>query len=317
MFKPLPHPATECPFYRGGWQNFLVATQPDADRQARADDLDYPTIDDVSRPRSPRPARSSYLGDIKQAGAREILIDQNGNTLYYGIHVNQAFADFIHQNSLETPNGAPQDYPNDPATEEPVLPARASSSSSPPGSWSRATAPRSPPQTAGLHQHEDHRPDAEPGSPTHGTAHHRGPHSAAPGHGAAARDPRRLHAAGPPGVHLGQLRAQHRGTRPTPAPPTASATWRRSFDGDEPDDADTTEPHRDHAGRRDRTTTCSTRRAPRPTRPERRSISETDLHLVGQKFMNPDMHPAVDARSTACSRRRSRTPPTPTTRSPR
>ena len=30
LFQPLPHPAGECPFYRGAWQNFLVATQPDA-----------------------------------------------------------------------------------------------------------------------------------------------------------------------------------------------------------------------------------------------------------------------------------------------
>src|SRR5262245_59757694 len=28
LFKPLPHPAGECPFYRGGLQTFLIATQP-------------------------------------------------------------------------------------------------------------------------------------------------------------------------------------------------------------------------------------------------------------------------------------------------
>ncbi len=39
MFQPLPHPATECPFYRGGWQNFLVATQPDADGRPALLDL--------------------------------------------------------------------------------------------------------------------------------------------------------------------------------------------------------------------------------------------------------------------------------------
>jgi len=31
LFQPLPHPSGECPFYRGAWQNFLVATQPDAE----------------------------------------------------------------------------------------------------------------------------------------------------------------------------------------------------------------------------------------------------------------------------------------------
>jgi len=45
MFKPLPHPAGECPFYRGGWQNFLIATQPDANGTPAI--RFYPTIDDV------------------------------------------------------------------------------------------------------------------------------------------------------------------------------------------------------------------------------------------------------------------------------
>jgi hypothetical protein len=28
LFEPAPHPETECPFYRGAWQNFLIATEP-------------------------------------------------------------------------------------------------------------------------------------------------------------------------------------------------------------------------------------------------------------------------------------------------
>jgi hypothetical protein len=47
-------------------------------------------------------AQRAWLGDIKQAGGRQILIDQNGHTIYYGIHVNQAFADFIAANGLRT-----------------------------------------------------------------------------------------------------------------------------------------------------------------------------------------------------------------------
>ena len=93
QFLPVPHPAGECPFYRSGWQNFLVAMQPDAAGVPAL--LKYPTIDQVFEHAVPRPANRSYLGDIKQAGGREILIDQNGNSLYYGIHVNQAFKDFI------------------------------------------------------------------------------------------------------------------------------------------------------------------------------------------------------------------------------
>ncbi|HKE14667.1 MAG TPA: hypothetical protein VKB80_07375 [Kofleriaceae bacterium] len=100
QFKPLPHPATECPFYRGGWQNFLVAMQPDAD--GRPAMLSYPTIDTMFEPALPRAETRSELGDIRQAGGRQVLIDQNGNSLYYGIHVNQAYADFLDAHGLHT-----------------------------------------------------------------------------------------------------------------------------------------------------------------------------------------------------------------------
>jgi hypothetical protein len=103
MFKPLPHPAGECPFYRGGWQNFLIATQPDAKGVPAI--RFYPTIDDVFKPAKPHGANRSWLGDIKQAGGRAILIDQNGRTIYYGIHVNPAFVNFVKANHLETAQG--------------------------------------------------------------------------------------------------------------------------------------------------------------------------------------------------------------------
>jgi hypothetical protein len=103
MFKPLPHPAGECPFYRGGWQNFLIATQPDANGTPAI--RFYPTIDDVFKPAKPHGANRSWLGDIKQAGGRQILIDQNGHTIYYGIHVNQDFVKFVQANHLDTAKG--------------------------------------------------------------------------------------------------------------------------------------------------------------------------------------------------------------------
>jgi hypothetical protein len=100
MFMPLPHPTTECPFYRGGWQNFLLAMQPDAAGMPAI--LSWPTIDTTFTSRFKHPANRSYLGDVKQAGRREILIDQNGNSLYYGIHMNEAFRQFIADNDLKT-----------------------------------------------------------------------------------------------------------------------------------------------------------------------------------------------------------------------
>jgi hypothetical protein len=123
MFKPLPHPTTECPFYRGGWQNFLLATQPvDAKGTPAFVTEAYKTIDDVFTPRVAHGPNRSFLGDIKQAGLRETLIDRNGNTLYYGIQVNQAFSDFIHVNQLET-SAAIQAYSKDAVKKNLFFPA--------------------------------------------------------------------------------------------------------------------------------------------------------------------------------------------------
>jgi hypothetical protein len=110
MFNPLPHPATECPFYRGSWQNFLVATQPDD--MGRPAFLSYPTIDTLFQSAKPKAANRSVLGLIKQAGGRQILIDQNGRSLYYGINANKAFADFVTRNNLRTRQGIEQADPN-------------------------------------------------------------------------------------------------------------------------------------------------------------------------------------------------------------
>jgi hypothetical protein len=110
MFKPLPHPTTECPFYRGGWQNFLIATQPDPTGKPALVTDQFPAADSIFTPKNAPTGTLSYLGDVKQAGLRETLIDQNGNTLYYSIQVNPAFADFIKQNGLTT-SKAIQAYP--------------------------------------------------------------------------------------------------------------------------------------------------------------------------------------------------------------
>jgi hypothetical protein len=110
LFKPLPHPAGECPFYRGGWQNFLIATQPDA--QGVPAIRSFATIDDTFVHSKALPANRAWLGDIKQAGGRQILVDQNGNSLYYGIHFNKAFVDFVNKNNLRTKDGIVNADPN-------------------------------------------------------------------------------------------------------------------------------------------------------------------------------------------------------------
>lgn len=107
MFLPAPHPDTECPFYRGAYQNYLVAMQPGANGVPAI--ASYATIDDAfvsATPHAPRnTAGRAWLGAVRQAGYRSVLVDQDGHTLYYGIHMNQAFVDFIRANNLQTVNG--------------------------------------------------------------------------------------------------------------------------------------------------------------------------------------------------------------------
>jgi hypothetical protein len=114
LYKPLPHPASECPFYRGGWQNFLVATQPDA--QGRPALQGYATVDDLFTSATPHARRDTamraWLGDIKQAGGRQILIDTSGHAIYYGIHVNQGYVDFINAHNLKTIDAVKNADPN-------------------------------------------------------------------------------------------------------------------------------------------------------------------------------------------------------------
>jgi hypothetical protein len=114
LFQPPAHPGPECAFYQEGFQNFLIATQPNAAGDPAL--VAYPTIDDVFTRNKALPpgalapagahrgtASRAWLGSVKQAGLRAIVVDQNGHTLYYGIHLNQAFVDFVNANGLTTP----------------------------------------------------------------------------------------------------------------------------------------------------------------------------------------------------------------------
>lgn len=143
MFLPAPHPDSECPFYRGVYQFFLKATEPDANgRPAFMNPSLYPNLlnafsypsalqsgfqvdtgdlsgDPTKSPdpyvnpsataaatiRSGPPTGLTQLGIIHQAGPRQIFVDQNGHTLYYGIQMNQVMAQFIKDNKIDTEEG--------------------------------------------------------------------------------------------------------------------------------------------------------------------------------------------------------------------
>ncbi len=132
MVTPPPHPDTECAFYRGAYQNFLIATAPLANGDPNL--VNYATIDDAfvssyntnhrrntgdssADPYGPGgvagataarlgPATGkAWLGAVHQAGGRQIVVDQGHHTLYYGLHMNQAFVDFVKANHLDTISG--------------------------------------------------------------------------------------------------------------------------------------------------------------------------------------------------------------------
>ncbi len=133
MFIPPPHPDTECPFYRGAYQTFLAVMAPLASGDPAI--VNYPTIADAftsayntnhqrntgdpSADPYANPAGAAaaalvrqgpatgkaWLGAVHQAGQRQLLIDRDGHTLYYGLHMNQAFVDFVKANNLQTQDG--------------------------------------------------------------------------------------------------------------------------------------------------------------------------------------------------------------------
>ncbi|MFL6374451.1 MAG: hypothetical protein ACJ73D_07290 [Pyrinomonadaceae bacterium] len=125
---PPPHPAPDCPFYQSSWQTFLFVTQPDS--QGRPRFLEYASIEDLFGPtaakefahgkvanllnlaprniqqpneKSSPQGRAALHAGVTQAGPlRGILIDQNGNPIFYGIHVNDVFANFLKHSGLLT-----------------------------------------------------------------------------------------------------------------------------------------------------------------------------------------------------------------------
>jgi hypothetical protein len=126
---PPPHPAPDCPFYQAAWPHFLYATQLEPNGRPRF--LAYSTIADLfgaaaapqfakqqagmlslaprnlERPNDKQSPSGSMPpaidGGVTQAGPlRGLLIDQNGNPIFYAIHVNETFANFVHQSGLTT-----------------------------------------------------------------------------------------------------------------------------------------------------------------------------------------------------------------------
>jgi hypothetical protein len=97
---PLPHPAGECQFYQQSWQEFMIATQPDDGGKPAF--LSWNTIENTfgAGAGRPTPAIPVLTAGVTQAGGRQVVIDQNGHALYYSIHMNPAFVNFVKEANL-------------------------------------------------------------------------------------------------------------------------------------------------------------------------------------------------------------------------
>jgi hypothetical protein len=123
---PAPRPASDCQLYRPAWQRFMVATQPVGGAPSF---LGYPSFEtlfnppatrsnasapqrmlilaprNIQRPNDPNQSLQTLM-DKNQAGIGGTvggdLIDQNGRFVYYAIHVNPAFAQFLRDHQLMT-----------------------------------------------------------------------------------------------------------------------------------------------------------------------------------------------------------------------
>ena len=117
------NPDNDCDFYRFAWQTFLFVTDsPKGSTAPRF--LGFATPDEVFgqgatptfakraakdelilSPRVIKPKGVRNIDTVFQAISEGVLVDQNGRSLYYGLHMNDAFVSFIKNNNLTTPDG--------------------------------------------------------------------------------------------------------------------------------------------------------------------------------------------------------------------
>jgi hypothetical protein len=115
-------PQSDCEFHQWAWQTLLWLTQPTGKNRIRL--LDMPLAEEMFQPGkgpatlnaaarermkaqplilTPRVVKKNTptgFGDIRQAGLRGILVDQKGWPVYYAVHVNPTFYQFVRTNRL-------------------------------------------------------------------------------------------------------------------------------------------------------------------------------------------------------------------------
>jgi hypothetical protein len=118
-----PEIGHNCEFHKWAWKTFLWLTQATGGGRIRL--MDLPTAADLFLPGrgpveakllpkdeplmlSPRVAKTAdptHFGDIRQAGAKGVLVDQKGRAVYYATHFSPEFYNFVRMYNLFTLEG--------------------------------------------------------------------------------------------------------------------------------------------------------------------------------------------------------------------
>jgi hypothetical protein len=99
---------TICNFHEWSWQMFLWLTQEVAG-EPRFLGFDSPNEllgsgnSEILMPRKGKSSQAQTFDEYLQAGTDGILVDQNGNAVYYSQYINDVFANFIKDNNLTDP----------------------------------------------------------------------------------------------------------------------------------------------------------------------------------------------------------------------
>ena len=57
----------------------------------------------VLKPRTDKTDDPTHFGEVRQAGSKGILVDQNGRSVYYISQINQTYYSFVRSNGLHVP----------------------------------------------------------------------------------------------------------------------------------------------------------------------------------------------------------------------
>ena len=97
----IPAHENECGFYNWAQQTFLHVSQPDRSQQPAF--LKYPKFEEVFGLQNLNDStdRITLNAGFNQAGEQgAILVDQNHNPIFFSLHINKAFADFVKKEGL-------------------------------------------------------------------------------------------------------------------------------------------------------------------------------------------------------------------------